>query len=162
MEGVDTYEQGDQNLICLYSKEQTDHVAQGYDILYLSGKETTITEVTQTKAFTLHPYSPLRADCMNVFWPCRATGVSTCCALLTLVPRCSRYRADTVATLTSPPTTAESAILWHARLSASAAVTILPCPAAFTVTLPAVTHPVAYKQKIPKAIGSTQKHVNHL
>lgn len=93
---------------------------------------------------------------MNVFSPCRATSVSTCWALLTLVPRCSRYRADTLATLTLPPPAAEGTILCHASLSAGTAVTILPCPATLAVTVSAVTHSMTYNTKTLK------QHTRHI
>lgn len=93
------------------------------------------------KPSALNPYSTFQT--LNVLSPCRATGVSTCRTLLTLVPRRSRYSADTVATLTFPPAAADGAILRHARLGAGAAVAILPRPATLTVALPAVTRPVA-------------------
>jgi len=128
MEGVDTCEQGDQNPIGLYSGREPDRVARGDNIFHRPNKETTITEE--------------RAD---VFSPCRAAGVSARRALLTPVPRRSRYGADAVAALASPPPAAESAILRHAGLGAGAAVTILSRPAAFAVTLPTVTRPMAYK-----------------
>lgn len=79
--------------------------------------------------------------------PCRATGVSACWAFFTLVPRCSWHRADALATLASPAAAAEGTVLRHARLGAGAAITILPRPVAFAVTLPAVTHSVTYKEK---------------
>lgn len=148
MEGVDTCEQQDQNLICLNSKEQTDHAAQGDNILYLWGKEIPITEVTLTKYSTLHPRSAERSDGMSALSPCRCTGASTGWTLLTLVPRCSGYSADTVATYTFPPAAAKWAILRCARLHAGAAVTVLPFPSVFTNTLSAVAHSMAYKQEI--------------
>lgn len=50
-----------------------------------------------------------------------------------------------MAALAPPAVAAQDAVLRHARLGAAAAVAVLPRPAAFTVTLPAVAHSVAYR-----------------
>ena len=93
--------------------------------------------------------------------PCRAAGVPTRSALLTVVPRCSRQGADAPAALAPPPAAAERAVLRHARLRAGAAVTILPRPAALAETLSAVTHAVTYKTQRSLKQQQAQKRMNN-
>lgn len=92
---------------------------------------------------TLALLKSFSGDGMKVFSPCRATGISACGTLLTLVPRCFGNRADALAALASAAPAADCSILGHAGLSAGATVTVLSCPAALTVALSTVADAMA-------------------
>lgn len=94
MEGVDTCEQGVQNLIALYSIEQTDRVARRTDNSHLPGKETTIT-----------------AEPADGISPRSAAGVSARRALLAPVPGRPGHGADAAAALAPPAPAAQRAVL---------------------------------------------------